>query len=371
MDVRPASVEELVEALREAASAKRTIALTGANSKRLMGGPVANAEVKITTGGLGRLLQYEPKDLTVSVEAGMSWREFRELLAKNRQMVPLDPPFAGKATVGGLVAANTSGPRRRLFGTARDFIIGMEFITLAGRRVKSGGMVVKNVAGLDMAKLMIGSFGTLAAIASINFKVVPMPEGTRTFVFPEYRSLDGVLQPSAVDMLSADAARRVGLEQQSVMLVRVAGPAAVLERYGNEFAGAAVLEGEAEERVWRKVEEFTPEFLAERPEGAVLRYSTTLKDQRELLASLPGAVVARAGNGVTYAHFEDVAEATLRLQNHNTKLGPAVMEYGPQLARESLALWPSPGDDLGVMQKLKAMFDPGGLLNRGRLYGRI
>ncbi len=122
------------------------------------------------------MLEYEPRDLTISVEAGLPWREFTSLLAANRQMVPLDPPFAADATVGGVVAANSSGPRRRLYGTARDLVIGMRFATLEGKLVQSGGMVVKNVAGLDMAKLMIGSFGTLAAIAVVNFKLLPAPE---------------------------------------------------------------------------------------------------------------------------------------------------------------------------------------------------
>ena len=98
-------------------------------------------------------------------------------------MIPLDPPFAANATVGGVVATNGSGPRRRLYGTARDSIIGMKFITLDGDVVGSGGMVVKNVAGLDMAKVMIGSFGTLAAIAVLNFKLHSMPAATATFLF--------------------------------------------------------------------------------------------------------------------------------------------------------------------------------------------
>src|SRR5256886_13255208 len=99
-------------------------------------------------------------------------------------MVPLDPPFSQGATVGGVIASNTSGPRRRLYGTARDLVIGMTFATLEGKLVQSGGMVVKNVAGLDMGKLMIGSFGTLAAIAVVNFKLLPMPAANATFVIP-------------------------------------------------------------------------------------------------------------------------------------------------------------------------------------------
>ena len=106
-------------------------------------------------------------------------------------MVPLDPPFAGSATVGGVIASNSSGPRRRLYGTARDMVIGMRFVTVDGKVVQSGGMVVKNVAGLDMAKLMIGSFGTLAAIAVVNFKLTPAPEAERSFLLP-FESAAGV-----------------------------------------------------------------------------------------------------------------------------------------------------------------------------------
>ena len=159
------------DALGEAAAQRRTIKVAGASSKRRMAGPVEPADVTVTTAALGRVLQYEPQDLTISVEAGLPYWELTRVLAANRQMIPLDPPFAASATVGGVIASNSSGPRRRLYGTARDLVIGMKFATLEGKLVQSGGMVVKNVAGLDMGKLMIGSFGTLAAIAVVNFKV--------------------------------------------------------------------------------------------------------------------------------------------------------------------------------------------------------
>jgi hypothetical protein len=178
----PETPDDLAEALNRAARHLRTICLEGNGSKRLMAGPVAGADETISTAALNRVLGYEPRDLTISVEAGLPWREFVALLRQNRQMVPLDPPFAEQATVGGVVAANSSGPRRRLYGTARDMVIGMWFVTLDRKLVQSGGMVVKNVAGLDMAKLMIGSFGTLAAIAVVNFKVQPMPEVERTIL---------------------------------------------------------------------------------------------------------------------------------------------------------------------------------------------
>src|SRR5579864_7559967 len=174
--VTPHNPEDLASTLAGAASRRRTITLGGRFSKNKLGGPIEPSAVTIATTSLTRVLSYEPKDLTISVEAGLPWAEFTGLLAENRQMVPLDPPFAALATVGGVVAANSSGPRRRLYGTARDLVIGMTFATLEGKLVKCGGMVVKNVAGLDMGKLMIGSFGTLAAIATVNFKVQPAPQ---------------------------------------------------------------------------------------------------------------------------------------------------------------------------------------------------
>ena len=136
--------------LASAAAKKQTITLGGAFSKRLMGGPVEPSDVTLSTAAMGRVLQYEPRDLTISVEAGMRYADLSSVLAQNRQMIPLDPPFANNATIGGIVAANSSGPRRRLYGTARDLVIGMKFATLEGKLIQSGGMVVKNVAGLDM-----------------------------------------------------------------------------------------------------------------------------------------------------------------------------------------------------------------------------
>src|SRR5271165_7467170 len=190
MTIVPGSAEELAESLAEAHSRHRRVTVLGNATKDRMGGPIAPSDVTISTRALNQVLEYNPRDLTVSVGAGISYCELAGVLAEHRQMIPLDPPFSeraalsGGATMGGIVAANTSGPRRRLYGSARDMVIGMTFATLEGKLVQSGGMVVKNVAGLDMAKLMIGSFGTLAAITVVNFKVLPAPEAERSFLLP-------------------------------------------------------------------------------------------------------------------------------------------------------------------------------------------
>ena len=188
-------------------------------------------------------------------------------------MVPLDPPFAREATVGGVVASNASGPRRRLYGTARDLVIGMQFATLEGKLVQSGGMVVKNVAGLDMAKLMIGSFGTLAAIAVVNFKLAPTPEVERSFLLPfdsladamaaRNRILASALQPAAVDLLNPAAAASVRRQRVAAGRARRrqrAPPSTATSANWRTLAAGQALEGRPPRGALARVENFTPQL---------------------------------------------------------------------------------------------------------------
>jgi glycolate oxidase FAD binding subunit len=376
----PQTPEELAEALGAAAAAGKTITLGGRFSKQHMGGPVAPSAITLTTAGLRRVLEYEPSDLTISLEAGVPFAELRRLTAESRQMVPLDPPFSEEGTVGGVVAANLSGPRRRLYGTARDLVIGMKFATLDGKLVESGGMVVKNVAGLDMAKLMIGSFGTLAAIAVVNFKLAPMPPCSRSFLLRFASSqaaisardaiLKSVLQPAAIDLLNPLAAGWAGQEGY-LLAVQAGGNRAVIERYSRELKEARPVEGEQEEALWRSIQNFTPQFLAGHPEGAVVRVSGTLTEVQAVLESMSVAAVARAGSGVCYGYFPDGGSAQAWMKEACQRGWRAVIEFAPPAGKEKLDLWPSPGGELEVMKRVKRMFDPNYLLNRGRLYGRI
>lgn len=383
----PQTPEELAEALRCAVAQSRGIFLRGNASKKRMAGPVEPADTEIATAGLKRLLQYEPNDLTVSVEAGMRWSEFARLLAEHRQMVPLDPPFAEGATVGGVIAANCSGPRRRLYGTARDLVIGMRFATLEGKLVQSGGMVVKNVAGLDMAKLMIGSFGTLAAIAVVNFKLVPMPEMERSFLLPfdsasaaiaaRDQVLAGTLQPAALDLWNPPAAATIG-NRSWILALRAGGNKAVVDRYERElavFGDGVALDNDRQQTLWHHIEEFTPQFLARYADGAVVRASCTLKEVENVMASFDGPALARAGSGVCYGYFEQCDSAVEWVREAAKRRWRVVVEFAPEERRKTLDLWPAadgvlpPG--LEMMRRVKALFDPSNLLNRGRLYNRI
>jgi len=356
--IRPENPSQLAEALHSLAAEHRTIRLGGNFSKNRLGASASSSVARdpdtvaanattVSTAAMNRLLQYEPADLTLSVEAGMPYAELEAILAEHRQMLPLDPSWAAESTVGGVVAANLSGPRRRLYGTARDMIIGMTFATLEGKLIQSGGMVVKNVAGLDMAKLMVGSFGTLAAMAVVNFKVCPKPSESRSFVmefqtakeaFDERsRILESVLQPSAVDIVNWPSGYR--------LLVRAGGNAQVLERYARELPRAQMVTGDAEDELWNSVREFTPRFLASNPAGGVVAISTSLTAAADAIEKIGVPVIARAGSGVFYAHYAS---------------NPPAAPLGGD----------SP-QSIPAMMKVKEMFDPEHLLNPGRLYGFI
>ncbi len=383
--VAPTSAQDLAEALETAAANHRTVALIGNNSKRLMGGPSTRADVVISTAELRRVLQYEPNDLTISVEAGMPFADLQALLAKRGQMIALDPPFSAQATIGGVVASNSSGPMRRAFGTARDLVIGMTFAMLDGKLIKAGGMVVKNVAGLDMGKLIIGSFGTLAAIASVNFRLHALPRETRTFVF-SFADLEAaiekrdavvrsVLQPMAVDLVSPAAAIRLGMRGY-LLVVRAGGSRTVLERYGRDLSGGEALSGDQESALWQQIREFSPDFLKRHPGGVVLRISTTLNDVAHLLRLISGAAISRAASGVTYAYVTSWQGVPSLWRAAGERGWSAAIEYASDEIRTTKELWllrssAESAEAFAMMKRVKQMFDPDNLLNRSRLYGRI
>ncbi len=382
----PSTAEELREALRACSREQASVETGGSFSKRLFGGPVAQARCRLETRNLSRLLAYEPADLTVSVEAGMRFAELGRILARHNQFLPLDPPFGADATVGGVLASNSSGPLRRRYGTARDVVIGMRFATLDGKLVSSGGMVVKNVTGLDMAKLMIGSFGTLAVMASANFKVFPIPEASASFLFRSESPdtllgvrrdiLRSALQPAAVDWADSRAAADMGLGPRHSLLVEASGSPAAIRRFEDAYQSLAVAAGvEVEplpEGTWAKVREYGARWLETRPDGAVVRVSTVHSGLGGLLQEARGAgcaAVLRAGNAAGYCLAPDRESARRALEGLRGIGCHATLEGGSADAKRGLAQWEVSGNELAVMQRIKADFDPLLLLNRGRLYG--
>jgi glycolate oxidase FAD binding subunit len=230
---------------------------------------------------------------------------------------------------------------------------------------------------------MIGSFGTLAAIAAVNFKLLPAPEREHSFLLPfptvtkaiavRGRILANPLQPAAIDLLNPAAAASFG-GRGWLLAVRTGGNPAAMPRNEAEMAyiaGRLAAETECPESFWPEVENFTPQFLHRRPDGAVVRVSCTLKGLAAVMESFPGPAIGRAASGVCYGYFEQadaIADWFARAKRLDWK---AVVEFASEARKRTLELWPSPGGDFEIMRRIKALFDPSNLLNRGRLYRRI
>ena len=173
---RPLSLEEAADAVRQGAEEGLRLAFVGGGTELELGAPPRALDAVISTQGLGRVLEYAPLDQIVTVEAGVTVATLQALLREKGHMLALDPPWADRATLGGVVATNAFGPRRTRYGGVRDLIIGVTLIRADGTRARGGGKVVKNVAGFDLPKLMVGSLGSLGLISTVTFRLHPLPE---------------------------------------------------------------------------------------------------------------------------------------------------------------------------------------------------
>jgi glycolate oxidase FAD binding subunit len=176
---RPSSVAELSDLVRQAAAEGKALYSVGGGTMLDLGLPPTKPGTVVELGTLDRVIDYPARDMTITVQAGITVARLQETLRAEGQQLPIDVPFPDRATIGGAVATNASGPRRFGYGTLRDYVIGISVMNDEGQEVKGGGRVVKNVAGYDMMKLYTGSLGTLGIITQLTLKVKPLPEASR------------------------------------------------------------------------------------------------------------------------------------------------------------------------------------------------
>ncbi len=219
--VFPGSVDEVRGVVAVAAEAEVPVLPWGGGTAASVGSPPARPGIVLGLGRLDAILEYEPGDLTVTAQAGLTLARLQSALRERGQWLSLDPPDAERATLGGIVAANASGPRRQLYGTLRDLLIGVTVVTADGGLVRGGGKVVKNVAGYDLPKLFVGSYGTLGIIVEVTVRLRPLPDAERVVSVRFDRLKDagtavrtimaGDLVPNAIELLDAEASQTRGL----------------------------------------------------------------------------------------------------------------------------------------------------------------
>src|ERR1700691_1269044 len=222
--VAPGNTDEVAAILRFAQENHFAVVPWGGGTKQRWGYPVAPAMI-LETHRLSAIREHTWQDMTCAVEAGCTWAALQSALAQHGQYVALDPLCAERATVGGIVATNDSGALRLRYGSLRDLIIGMTIVLADGTIAKTGGKVVKNVAGYDLHKLMTGAFGTLGVITSVNFRLHPVEQHSRTWtaIAPHPSVFDVPLRSLLDSQMTASCVQLRVSQRQSALDVRIAG----------------------------------------------------------------------------------------------------------------------------------------------------
>ncbi len=388
--VTPASVEELAAAMANAHEAGASVVPWGGGTRQTYGRPFAPSGpwIVLRTTRLNQVLDYNPDDLAISVEAGIKMAALRDTLAQHRQMLPIDVPLPERATLGGTLALDADGPRRAGYGTNRDLLVGIRVVEATGRTSKAGGIVVKNVSGFDLMKLYIGSAGTLAVIASANFKLLPMARASVTLAcaFPgldaAFACIDALhasqLVPTACELSNCDWMPEGDLR----LAVLAEGLPSAVDRHRAQVGPMAIAAGALEARalapadaqaLWARVGGF-PQTGA----GDTLLRMACLPSQLAAAISAAGSLAARFGlrvrytaralSGVVYARVDGGdAGAWLRALRDALPFANLAVLDPAGLSADALSI-ARPSEGLSVMRRIKSEFDPKGLLNPGRFH---
>ena len=353
--LQPESVEELAQMISAETGA---IVPLGARTQTDFGNPLRRADCAVDLSRLRRITEYNPADLTIHVEAGVTLGQLQHALLENNQFLPLDPWNGPQATVGGIAAANAQGPLRAT-GTIRDWIIGMKVVEVTGRISKAGGRVVKNVTGYDLQKLYTGSLGTLAIIAEISLKLRAKSGRTATAIV-QTGDTDAAAQLIASirrSTLQPIACEWVGPENE-VWLRFGEHPQAVEWQIKNlPPAEWTILEGHDESAAWERLRS---RYHALAPiVSRVVGIPTTV---REIIREYrPSGWIAHALNGIVLAQVSSVVDVRRMREKHRV-----VIERAPLEVRREVVTFGLNDAEYALMRKMKDAFDPEGRLSPGR-----
>jgi glycolate oxidase FAD binding subunit len=410
--VRPECAEQIAAVLRIANEEDWTVAPVGGGTRQHVGRMPERVDIVLCTDRLNQIEAYDPGDLTISVQAGASVDRVVSSCAQHRQLLPIETALG--STVGGAVAAAQSGPLLTGFGGLRDFCIGISFVTGDGLSGRGGGRVVKNVAGYDLMKLMIGSFGSVGIITSANFRLFPSPQVTASFVCDfdslaealkvRDRLLNSPLSPIAAEVVNpaaneylTDAEPRdpdhwapeeplVGRKTGWQIILRFAGSERVLERCRRELSSWITRELDTEETdVWRRVSGFEQRVSNRHRNAMIFHVNVPVGESQGALEAAQiaaleynfvAAIVGRAMLGSFQVAFLPLAidppsvmqfaGAASGFRSRLSRSASAVVVRCPLEAKQHFDVWGSTPTDTALMQKIKRALDPKGILNRGR-----
>lgn len=390
--VEPASAQEVAACLGVCSEMNLTVVPAGRGTWLECGNPLRRADAVLSLERMTRIIDYSPPDLTITVEAGMTLRQFNETVSRDRLWLPLDPPGVKAASLGAIIACNSSGALRCGYGTPRDYVIGLKLAHADGRQSKSGGRVVKNVAGYDLNKLYVGSYGTLAVITEATFKLRPLPDKRVTIALtPEKKQrLTAIaqqvqaseLQPAALVLTSMKFAELPGPEQSiETLLLRFADNEATvtdqaewLQRVCGDEYNLTEVSGDDEAALWNRICDFDDDA------GCAVRFSVPLAATNAAYEYLSDEgdcnITADLGSGIIRATWNGVDSAAIAIVNRQRaaahKLGGTLfVEKASTAVRQQVGAWSEVGAGERLMKAVKEKFDPQGILNPGRFVAGI
>jgi glycolate oxidase FAD binding subunit len=418
---RPATAQEVAELVEFAAAEHLAVIPVGARTKLGIGMPPSRYDLAIDMTRLDRVISYDPGDLTLSVEPGIRLSRLAETLAEHNQFLPLAVPFYDRATVGGTLSSGVDSPLRQAYGTARDFVLGMEFVSGDGALTKSGGRVVKNVSGYDLHKLFLGAIGSLGVITRVNFKTFPLPSSERLFVASLASSDEALslrqkitaspISPSTLEILSPEMAELLlpaGAESAALkaaapsgsewlLTAGISGSSNVLDRCSNDLRQmadqcaakkVAFLSGSDRDKTWARLREAIPLIVQSSPAALVLKMTALPSDVRGVLYFLAAeserynvraAALIRGAGVIYWAILPDSAEALKEkaavrqevLQEGDRHDFRATVLACPSEWKRELNIWGPPREDFLLMQRVKRAFDPHNIFAPGRFVGGL
>jgi glycolate oxidase FAD binding subunit len=365
--VTPTGIDDLANIVRSLHDERKPFAFVGGGTELELGNPPRALDSVVRTTALNRVVDYAPEDQTITVEAGMTFAELDRVLAEHNQMLPLDVPDRSRTTVGGALATNAYGPRRQRYGTAKDLIVGVTLVRPDGTRSRGGGKVVKNVAGFDLPKMMVGSLGTLGAIATATLRLYPRPEtrgairlGTERVMVKEVAAavVRCRLEPAAMigDVLVFEGVA-AGVAAQLATAQNIARELGLQATVLDE---AALADIEARDRAartegaWRMKETFRP---ADAPPPLPFVPTERNESWYPLL-------------GVRFTSFPDDPQVVPD-RIGTSAFHSVVFSAIPPAHRGRLDAWGLAPPSFPLMRALKERFDPHGLCNAGRFVGGL
>jgi glycolate oxidase FAD binding subunit len=377
----PATFEEAAAVLARAGASGRAVRVRGSGTKLGWGVPTTNPPIELRTGRLDRVLEHNAGDLTAVLEAGVPVARAQETFAVAAQMLALDPPLSApgvaSATVGGVFATADRGPLSHRYGGPRDLIVGITVALSDGTIARSGGKVIKNVAGYDLAKLFTGSFGTLGAILSVSVRLHARPLGTATAL--------GTSADPRVLASAATALARAPLELEALDVAWRGGRGGLLAQSAGAEPGrrarrvAELMRSEGLDQVDVMTEDeqlWARQRAGQRSQsGALVRVCARPSRLVELLAavdSCSGTLVGRAALGWSYVELEPELATVARFRRALAGDAVSVVVDAPAALRTGLDPWGSVDEDsLELMRRVKQQFDPAGACNPGLFVGGL